>query len=79
MSEWRPIETAPKDGNPFMAWREGSRPFVASAVLDGNDHFAAFVPVTEQLRKLLTGACVYRQPTHWMPLPDPPTGTETKP
>ena len=66
MSEWRPIEEAPKDTpNDFILWN-GVRVFFGwcddenrwrdSANQDHNDYLE--VP----------------QPTHWMPLPQPPIG-----
>ena len=72
MSEWQPIETAPKTGQAFLAapTRDHARPFVA-LWLDENhpdadgagwyDHWN-FDPV---------------EFTHWMPLPEMP-GKETK-
>ena len=68
MSEWQPIETAPREGSPFlgavywadtgeweilrMAWNETAGRF-------GDATYAPFIHDQEQ-------------PTHWMPLPEPP-------
>lgn len=65
MSEWQPIETAPKDENTYvLACRAGSKiPAVLGWDGDGEEgHWYWFNGV-------------FREdviPTHWMPLPDPP-------
>jgi hypothetical protein len=65
MSEWQPIETAPKDGTPvFIAWAGTNfHPMVAHAE-DG---------VWGYLMPDLAFYHASRPPTHWMPLPPPPT------
>lgn len=59
---WQPIETAPKDGTPVLVW-DGSDAMVSywSNVtgLDGDGEWH-------------TWALCAEQPTHWMPLPQPP-------
>lgn len=66
MSEWQPIETAPKDGSKIwafnyeqgvMEWTEG-------------DGWALWIWSDELLRDVDPDP---EQPTHWMPLPAPPT------
>ena len=72
MSEWKPIETAPKDGTPVLAGRGGTYPW-------GIPHILAWLDGP----KVKAGAGWYRvdgahwntrtlRPTHWMPLPSPP-------
>lgn len=64
MNDWRPIETAPRDGgkdHPFLAWNDPYWRLCYWSDLhhdwvDYWDGDPAFVP-----------------PTHWMPLPKPPT------
>lgn len=73
-NEWQPIETAPKDGMPILAVIAGFVPCVAIWVcfegesrwsLDpeeftNDDHFSEHWRATRY------------EPTHWMPLPEPP-------
>ncbi len=73
VSEWQPIETAPRDGTPFLA-------------KDGQCVFRAFykknvghnVVRPETLQVFMRPPNSYRagshwfNPTHWMPLPEPP-------
>lgn len=83
MTDWRPIETAPKDGTLVMlsgdriyyGWDGKTKPlavvgqFASSCNPLGADtwQFAWF-----------DGGFYgeYENPTHWMPLPDPPASTE---
>ena len=57
MSEWQPIETAPKDGTIVLVWSENSGRVI--------DHYAEDYRSWYRFTK-------YLQPTHWMPLPKPP-------
>jgi hypothetical protein len=76
MSEWQPIETAPKDGTAF--WAQGI--YLHSAVIcwwrheyddtdDGKYPWAFLEPdgLVNGAREDARGG-----PTHWMPLPKPP-------
>jgi hypothetical protein len=64
---WQPIETAPRDGKPFLAWENEDRgPFKCwwhenwlSDEAYWDDH-----------------ACTEPQPTHWQPLPQPPAASD---
>ena len=72
MSDWQPIETAPKDGGRILlyvppygpscghyresGWGRGTSNWYAASVLNKE-----------------------AEPTHWMPLPAPPTLKEPKP
>lgn len=91
MSEWQPIETAPKDGTRILIFVPGN-----AAEFEHYDgiHAARFEaemmhPETKTGRGILpelNGMWVaggelwsdsvlefaYEQPTHWMPLPEPP-------
>jgi len=66
MSEWQPIETAPKDGTRFMAW---------PCLLDGGHTVAAetywYVHPSVQgwITDLIDCGEYDFEPTLWMPLP----------
>ena len=62
-AQWQPIETAPTDGTPILAYEPGEVPCVVQA-LRYQGH-------------LIWQACCYdmaglNKPTHWRPLPPPP-------
>lgn len=59
MSEWQTIETAPKDGNEFLA-----------LVLD--EHHIMVWDLDEQDWFEANSQSIIGVPTHWMPLPEPP-------
>lgn len=63
MSEWKPIETAPKDGTEIVALVSGV-PYIVSWTTHGKQHAEPWWRDREGYG--LT------EPTHWMPLPDPP-------
>ena len=64
MSEWQPIETAPKNMCVLVA-RHGIKPVIAEYVMYTSAGYS--------------WCCGYREmddrPTHWMPLPEPPVST----
>jgi hypothetical protein len=63
--EWQPIETAPKDGTAVLLWLSGDAAFFDWMVVgsyDGDD------------AGWNDGITMFRlEPTHWMPLPRPPS------
>ncbi len=67
MSEWQPIETAPRDGTEILTYRSVGLMAVATW-LDPWDAGSDWT-VTDGAQ--LIGV------THWMPLPDPPTAPTT--
>jgi hypothetical protein len=73
MKMWLPIETAPKDGTSMLLWIEG-RYHIGGWSRTGDISYP-FAWVNEY------GDIIARpwqgdpEPTHWMPLPDPPTAT----
>lgn len=63
--EWRPIETAPKDGTAILAWNED---YISIALW--NKACKQWADLTDQG---IGDECAYTDnPTHWMPLPAPP-------
>ena len=62
--EWQPIETAPRDGQAILAWDENETWEIAY----------------RQRGKWRYGPKGYSfNPTHWMPLPDPPKTLDKPP
>jgi|WetSurMetagenome_2_1015567.scaffolds.fasta_scaffold586797_2 hypothetical protein len=59
---WRTMETAPKDGTPFLGCANKDLPVVTWYDVD---HYWSY-------STLSGGEYVKWQPTHWMPLPKPP-------
>lgn len=77
MNDWQPIETAPKDGSRILgAWQDVMSVYhwdTQSFHTRPNPYWARdFHPVYYDRSQ---------QPTHWMPLPDPPraAGGEPRP
>lgn len=64
MSEWQPIETAPKDGRKLLMWHPGMA--LGALVLFWMDGY---------WREPANSLGLKTTPTHWMPLPDPPKVT----
>ena len=64
---WLPIETAPKDGTKFLAWRRHS---TLPLIVHYNDEYSQCEDAD--------GVLVYGL-THWMPLPKAPAMQEDKP
>lgn len=63
MSEWQPIETAPKDGSRLLAYSKGWDH-------EQKDQEIAWWNESSGLFRWQSGTIV--KPTHWMPLPSPP-------
>lgn len=83
MSEWQPVGSAPRDGTPILVFdvsgHYGSEPrghtvmAVRYSAYDPRDYRA---PGGEWYA--LYGPCRADNPTHWMPLPEPPVTPEEK-
>lgn len=67
MSEWQPIETAPRKGNFLIAYGDGT--VVCGHYLDNSHTRWPF----EGVRPLHGAEPVGVRMTHWMPLPTPPS------
>lgn len=64
MSEWKTIESAPRDGEAVLLWVPGfNTPDI------GLWHEGIWVTPDDYFDI----TCPYGQPTHWMPLPESPT------
>lgn len=69
MSEWQPIETAPKDGTHILlAWsyKNGTPPRVSECFWR-ND-----MPFSQDGVWWCFHGRMFAEPTHWQPLPTPP-------
>lgn len=63
-SEWRPIETAPRDGTEVLGcWDAPTPEYKARGVLIWDEHYGNWISIPGHWRK---------EPTHWRPLPAPP-------
>jgi hypothetical protein len=74
MMEWQPIETAPKDRNILVCEADG-KVSVASHTLQ---HFPRAKPswvgmCRDEFVFDEAEGMIWFEPTHWMPLPEPPT------
>jgi hypothetical protein len=75
MGEWRSIETAPKDGTRFLAFYPAfggieviRRHDPGGAARNPKHHFECWV----RSGAAGDGGHLGAEPTHWMPLPEPP-------
>ena len=66
MSDWQPIETAPRDGGPLLC-TDGENTHVCYPKLFRSDHWEYF-----RDDKVVPGHTWSICPTHWLPLPSPP-------
>lgn len=64
MSEWQPIETAPKDGRDILLWptRWPRKKIDLGFWNDGSGSWSLSTDIEYSPQN----------PTHWMPLPEPP-------
>ena len=85
--EWKPINTAPKDGSAFLAYgRHTHSPKDAQRGVKAGDHWWAIIlwdiwRTDEDSGRdawvfAKDGKCTWSQPTHWLPLPSPPVGSK---
>ena len=76
MSEWQPIETAPRDGTPVLLWDLWSpwKELPCNVVVARwfiNEKFTYWQLVDSATADEYPGNNAI-DPTHWMPLPEPP-------
>lgn len=67
MSNWQPIETAPKNGTEVLTW--GVRRGMDIAVYDPGSENEEYAWTCTSSGMSLDHES---RPTHWMPLPEPP-------
>lgn len=80
MIKWQPIETAPKDGTKILLFQPADKQDELSIETGEWEDYAykKWYKVGVDMKKLRTvnggyWVCSYIfNPTHWMPLPDPP-------
>ena len=79
MSDWQPIEGAPKDGSVILLYVPMyDFPKMGSWREDENMGHLGEMWLDESFDDFSCGfASVPIQPTHWMPLPSPPQSNET--
>ena len=73
-SEWKPIDSAPRDGRFIDVWGFGQR--FTDVQYKYGDWWQLYTDEDGFIdtRQLKVGHG-YIQPTHWMPLPEPPEAT----
>lgn len=77
MSDWRPIETAPRDGKPFVIVKAGD-PDSYEVGRYQPMFYDRYEPVEEGLYQLIKEKLLdwtfnnFHRATHWTPLPEPP-------
>lgn len=73
MSDWLPIESAPKDGTKIDLWYPHGIGREPNSYWHSIQAWGYDVPATDrhhpQEMDFMTRGC---EPTHWMPLPNPP-------
>ena len=72
VSEWQPIETAPKDGTLILGWWT----IAGSAYAPHVVRFVADAP--EGPNWFDDYGAPFSEPTHWMPLPPAPDSSATR-
>jgi hypothetical protein len=88
-SQWRDIESAPKDGTPFLGYggqvvgHDGVRNVAgkgcyelrySEVTLENGETYKGFV--TTEYTHADGGGFTYKYPTHWQPLPAPPSNKQ---
>lgn len=82
MSEWQPIETAPKDGTRIILAQNGGVEVGSWHAEDSGYYETISSTASERKQRWVqtsdgywTGLDEIYDPTHWMPLPSPPDHT----
>jgi hypothetical protein len=76
MSNWQPIETAPKDGTHILAWSRYDEPHIVgwSGAGAGRGRWLSYGCDGPAISSQSDFGTDYQEsmPTHWQPLPEPP-------
>jgi len=80
VSEWEPIETAPKDGTRILAWsaEHGQRETFMAKYQEGSPGYSIWqrgdgpLNVGWEWSEPISGCSFKWKPTHWQPLPSAP-------
>lgn len=73
MSEWKPIDTAPKDGTPVLVVLPAYRPEIDDRMMLTAVYFGQKWGWETTVKNDNGDPIpVEDKPTHWMPLPEPP-------
>lgn len=72
MSDWQPIETAPTDGTPFLAFCPSDKPTVVALQCASGREGGGWECWSFCDEALADIAPEGADPTHWMPLPAAP-------
>lgn len=68
---WRPIATAPKDGDPILLFKPDERRSGEYTIVGYWGEWPDGAAIKSERWIACAGYCL-REPTHWMPLPPPP-------
>lgn len=72
MSEWQPIETAPKDGSAILIWQPDRSKYWGLGNFDDLRYAIGYWRVADKIGSWGNRNSAVVNPTHWMPLPAPP-------
>jgi hypothetical protein len=77
MTNWQPIETAPKDGRTILGYSESGQMLIWR--WDTDRYAKKPKPYWRAFSVFGVTGERSMQPTHWMPLPEPPNSALTPP
>ena len=74
MTEWQPIETAPKDGTPVICALPGNRPFTAyyAQIADDFGNVDCWIAGNNWCNSIQEYDVIIPAGLYWQPLPEPP-------
>lgn len=87
MDEWQPIETAPRDGTRVLLFQDGKRTEIGAWLDTSTEHEElvrrdgkrAVYEIVVDESGYWDGAEEIFAPTHWMPIPAPPSPSPSFP